>query len=434
MSSPTLEGPRTESARVYQTGGPRSVFLLSLLCLAFFFDYADRFILSAVLPFIKRDWGLSDQALGLLSGVLSIPMAVLVVPLAVAVDRWSRKKMLAIMVFFWSLATLACAFTQNFTQLLVARALTGVGEAGYAPAAIASIAAAFSRKTRARITGIWDAFAPLGSAVGFIAGGYIGLKYGWRHAFGVMAIPGMILAFCFLFTRDYQTVSLDKTASDGTVQTARLWDSFLGLFRIPTLRYVWLGFAMNFAVNTSMMSWLPSYFHRFHGMNEQQAGNFAGMLALLVLVGAPAGGIIADRWMRKRPDARMRLSGISSLLSMAALLGALFFSQTVAFKPLLITFGIFSVAFLAPGAAVIQDVVHPGLRALAYGMNVLVLQLLGASWTPWLVGKLSDTWNLEKALMVLPLFGLVAGFLFLYGARHYEADLEKVERVEMFEE
>ena len=341
--------------------------------------------------------------------------------------------MLAIMVFFWSLATLACAFTQNFTQLLVARALTGVGEAGYAPASIASIAAAFPRHARARATGIWDAFAPLGSAVGFIAGGYIGLKYGWRHAFGVMAVPGMLLAVCFLFTRDYRTVELTERSVDGTIQKGRLRDGFIGLFQIPTLRYVWLAFAMNFAVNTSMMTWLPSYFHRFHGMNEQQAGNFAGMLALLVLVGAPAGGILADRWMRWRPDARMRLSGISSLLSVAALLGALIFSRTPAFQPLLIAFGIFSVAFLAPGAAVIQDVVHPGLRALAYGMNVLVLQLLGASWTPWLVGRLSDTWHLEKALMVLPVFGVAAGFLFLYGARHYEADLAKVERVEIFE-
>jgi MFS family permease len=428
------QNPELE-VKTYKPVGIRSSILLGLLCLAFFFDYADRFILSALFPFIKQDWGLSDQALGTLSGILAIPMAILVLPLSIAVDRWSRRKMIALMVFLWSLATLSCAFARNFTQLLIARAMTGVGEAGYAPASIASIAAAFPRQSRAKVTGIWDAFAPLGSAVGFFVGGYIGVHYGWRHAFGIMAIPGMLLALGFLFLRDYKTVPLgDPEATRSESKTLGFWSSFLGLFEIRTLRFVWLAFAMNFAINTAIMSWLPSYFHRFHGMNEQQAGTISGMLALLALVGAPGGGILADRWMRRRGDARMVFSGIVSALSALMLLAALLSAHTYAFMPLLIGFGILSVAFLAPGAAVIQDVVHPGLRAMGYGLNVLVLQLLGASWTPWFIGLLSDRWGLEKSLLVLPVFGLIASILFLAGARWYEKDLGNVKNIVLLEE
>lgn len=422
-----------DSTKVYQPGGLQAYYALFLLCLAFFFDYADRFILSSLLPFIKADWGLSDQALGLLTGVLSIPMAVLVIPLSVVVDRWSRRKMLALMVAIWSLATLACAFTRNFSQLLIARAFTGVGEAGYAPASIATIGAAFQQEARGRATGVWDAFAPLGSAVGFLLGGYIGLKYGWRHAFGLVALPGVFLAIAFMFMRDYKTVPLDDNAASARAKGA-FKKASAELFSIPSLIFVWIGFTLNFAVNTPVMVWLPSYLHRFHGMDEQRAGTMAGVLALMALLGAPLGGILADRWMKKSIDARMKLSGLTSIGSAVLLISALLLAHTPLFQPLIVGFGILSVAFLAPAAAVIQDVVHPGLRAVAYGINVFCLQLFGASWTPWLVGRMSDTFGLERALMITPLFALAAGVVFLLGSRHYEPDLARVKQVVLLEE
>lgn len=425
MRDATTSAPSRQG--VYETGGIKAYFLLTLLCLAFFFDYADRFILSAVLPFIKADWQLSDQALGALTGILAVPMALLALPMAVAVDRWSRKKMIALSVGFWSLATLACAFARNYNELLIFRALTGVGEAGYAPAAVAAIAAAFAYHQRARVTGIWDAFAPMGSAAGFILGGLIGTLYGWRHAFGIMALPGFLLALLFLFAQDYQTVSLKKT--DSTGETPRLAAAVGEIFQIPSLRFVWAGFTLNFAVNTAVMAWLPSYFIRFHHMNEQAAGKIAGGLALMALIGAPAGGIIADRWMRTRPDARLRICAITSAGSGVSLIAALLTAGTPAFWPLMVLFGLFSVAFLAPGAAVIQDVVHPGLRAIAYGLNVTFLNLLGASWAPGFIGWASDVWGLDRALCLLPVLALAAAVSFMRGAAHYPSDLSRVEKV-----
>ncbi len=428
MSSSNYAAPN-----VYKTGGTGSWFLLSLLCLAFFFDYADRFILSALLPFIKQDWQLTDQALGTLTGILAIPMAVLALPFAIAVDRWSRKKMIALCVFLWSCSTLACAFAENYEQLLLFRALTGVGEAGYAPAAIASIAAAFAWNQRAKVTGIWDAFAPLGAAAGFAIGGIIGAMYGWRHAFGIMAVPGLLVAVAILFTRDYKTVALDDNAGS-SFSVADLVKSTRSLFLIPSLRFVWMGFTLNFAVNTAMMAWMPIFFIRFQGMNAQAAGKAAGILALMALVGAPLGGILSDRWMKSRYNARMLVCAIASICSAVFLLAALVFAQSVLFWPLIVGFGVCSVAFLAPGAATIQDVAHPGLRAIAYGINVTFLNLLGASWSPGFIGWMSDSRGLNTALLFLPILGVIAALMFHQGSKHYQADMSNVKEVVLMAE
>lgn len=422
------------SHQVYKEGGRSAVVILTLLCLTYAFDYTDRMIVASLLPFIKQDWGLSDQLLGSLSGIVSLFIAIFVIPLSLIVDRWSRRKMVAIMVFFWSLATIGCAFARNYEELLLARALTGIGEAGYAPAAIAIIAAAFPRERRAIAVGIWDAFAPIGAAVGFIVGGYVGLHYGWQHAFGLVGVPGIVLAILYWFTRDYRTVPLEAVAEKTGNMAAALWSSIRQLFGIPTLWFVYIAFAMNIAVTTPVMTWFPSYLNRFHGMDQQKAGSITALLAMMLLVGAPLGGYLADRWMKKRSDARMIFSGITSLAA-AVLFGMAFlFPHSMLFLPSMVFFGILSVAFLAPAAAVIQDVVHPGMRALAYGLCVVCQHILGASWSPMLIGGISDHIGLERALLVTPVFGIVASVLFLVGARYYERDLGRVKNVVLLNE
>jgi len=296
------------------------------------------------------------------------------------------------------------------------------------------IAASFPQERRAIAVGIWDAFAPIGAGIGFLVGGYVGLHYGWQHAFGLVGIPGIVLAVCFWFTRDYKTVPLENTGAKAAGEKGTLWTSIQGLMRIPTIWFVYIAFAMNIAVSTPIMTWFPSYLNRFHGMNEQQAGNMTAMLAMLLLVGAPLGGFLADRWMKKRINARLVFSSITSLLSALMLAAAFLMPQSAFFKPLMMGFGVLSVAFLAPAAAVIQDVVHPGIRALAYGLCVVCQHVFGASWSPMFIGNISDHVGLEKALLVVPVFGLVAAVLFLIGARYYERDLGKVKHVVLLSE
>lgn len=419
----------------YKLQGIRALFLVALLCLTYLFDYADRMVVGSLIPFIKADWQLTDQELGSLTSVIYLTIALFVLPLSLIVDRWSRRKMISIMVFLWSMATLACAFARSYRELLWARAMVGLGEAGYAPAGTAVLAGAFPTQVRAKVMGIWNAFIPLGAATGFLAGGYIGQNWGWRHAFGLVALPGIVLAVLFWFTKDYRTVPLEGgTQAKGSRPLSTLGRSIRGLFRIPTLWFVYLAFAMNTAITTCLMTWLPSYFHRFHGMSQEKAGTMAAGLALLVLVGAPLGGFLADKWREKRLDARMVFSGLTSGISAILLAMAFLFSHSPAFGPLLVIFGILTVCYVAPSAAVTQDVVHPGLRALSYGLCVICQHLFGGAWSPMIIGGLSDRIGLDRALLVIPIFGIAASALLLVGSRAYVRDLEKVEAVTLLQE
>lgn len=425
--------PASPEGSAYQREGLRTGWILALLCLTYLFDYADRMVVGALIPFIKQDWQVSDRALGALTSVIYVTIAVCAVPLSIIVDRWSRRKMISIMVFFWSLATLSCALARNIGQLLVARAMIGLGEAGYAPAGTAVLSAAFPRASRARALGVWNAFIPMGAAIGFFVGGYVGKHYGWQHAFGLVALPGLVLAVLFWFTPDYRTVPLDNESDPGGVE-AGILRPVVGLLRIPTLWCAYLGFAMNSAITTALMTWLPSYFHRFQGVERERAGTLAGGIVLLVLVGAPLGGFLADRWMRSRGNARMLLAGLTSLASALLLAVALALAHTRALWPLFILFGILTACYVAPTSAVTQDVVHPGLRALAMGLCVICQHLLGGAWSPMLIGFLSDRVGLDRALLVLPVFGLAASAVLLWGSRGYVRDASRVKLVELVAE
>ena len=152
-------------------------------------------------------------------------------------------KTIGIMAIMWSLATALCALTGNFVQLFMARLLIGVGEAGYAPGGSAMISGLYPIDKRARMMGIWNASIPLGSAIGVLLGGIIAVKLGWKHAFGIVAIPGLIVAILFLFVKDYKTVDLSFIDKTGTRLRWRkkIWlGSFLQNRQLCLLILVWL--------------------------------------------------------------------------------------------------------------------------------------------------------------------------------------------------
>ena len=192
-----------------------SWYVFGLLFLLYLFDYMDRLVIVSLFPFLKLEWGLSDTQCGLLVSAVYWSILIFSFPGAVLVDRWSRKKSIGLMAVFWSLATLACAFTRNFTHLFFARTAIGIGEAGYAPGGAAMISALFPQERRAKILGLWNASIPLGSALGIVIGGFVAEHYGWRHAFGLVALPGLVIALLFFGIKDYQTVELVRTVIRG---------------------------------------------------------------------------------------------------------------------------------------------------------------------------------------------------------------------------
>jgi len=430
MSSPPPSEGATAGPASFTGGGMRSRAILIVLCLIYVSDYANRYVVSSMLGFIQTDWGISDAQGGWLMSIVLLFITVFAIPASILVDRWSRRKMISIMVFLWSLATLACAFTKSYAQLLAARAFLGLGEAGYAPAGSALLSAAYPEGKRARIMGIWNAFIPLGVGLGLAGGGLIAMHWGWQNAFGLMAVPGVILAVMAWFLPDYKTVRTGDAAS-GTGFGREYLRNAGRLLRIPSLVFAFLGITMNVSITTAVMHWLPIYFERVGTAEPGRGGIFAMPFFALVLVGAPLGGFLADAWMKRRRNARMILPAITSLIAAVTLFAA-FLQPGGPFQiPIMVLYGIFVTCFIAPAIAVTQDVVHPGLRALSFALCVIVQHILGDVWSPALIGKLSDDMGLEKAMLVIPVYGIFAGLFFILGSRFYARDLDRVEKVSL---
>jgi len=402
-----------------------------LLFLLYMFDYMDRMIIVSLFPFLRQEMGMSDAQCGLLVSAVYWSILIFSFPVSVLVDRWSRTKSISIMAVLWSIATVACAFTKSFSQLFIARTAIGIGEAGYAPGGTAMLSANFPREKRARILGLWNASIPLGSALGIGIGGFVAHHFGWRHAFGLVAFPGFIIAIIFYFVKDYKTIELTHTQKTVQKNTPgnhaeskmSLIDMVKQFTHNKTLLFNNFAFALNVFVTTSLLTWLPTYFHRFDNLAMDKASMKASSIMVLAIIGAPLGGFLTDLWMKKQKKARLLLPAISSILTGILLFAAFTFLQGKVQYIVMILVGICAVAFVPAGVAVTQDVVHPGLRAVSLSLNIIIQHLLGSSLAPIVIGKLSDMYGLDKALTILPVFGLAAGILLFIGAFYYQNDL-----------
>jgi MFS family permease len=427
--------PATPGAGTYSVTGKRSHAILIVLFLIYMSDYIDRYVVASMIEFIKRDWHITDAQAGTLMSVVLLFITIFTVPASILIDRWSRRKMVSVMVFLWSLATLACAFTKNYTQLLVARAFIGIGESGYAPGGAAMLSAAYPEDKRAKVLGIWNASIPLGVGVGLFAGGHIARHWGWQHAFGLVAFPGMLLALAAWFLPDYKTVRPESSERGGNDLRGFVAKG-LQICRRPCLVFTYLGFAMNVAVTTALMTWLPSYFERTGLAEPGTGGTYTMPIFALVLVGAPLGGYLSDAWHRRRPEARMIFPALTSLAAASMLLVALLNPGKGVQLYIMISYGVLATCFIAPAASVTQDLVHPGLRAFSYALCVIMQHMCGDIWSPWLVGMISDNIagdgsGLSQAMLIVPGFGMMAAVFFFLGSRYYSRDLALVERVEL---
>ncbi len=400
---------------------PWTVFWL--LFLLYMFDYMDRMVIVSLFPFLKQDMGMTDAQCGLLVSAVYWSILIFSFPASILVDRWSRTKSISIMAGFWSMATLACAFAINFSQLLITRTAIGIGEAGYAPGGTAMLSANFPKEKRARILGLWNASIPLGSALGIGIGGFVAHHFGWRHSFGLVAFPGLLLAIVFYFVKDYKTIQLTKKEKTGKETKMQFIDMARQFTHNKTLLCNNLAFTLNVFITTSLLTWLPTYFHRFDNLAMDKASLKASSIMVLAIIGAPLGGFLSDAWMKKRENARLLFPAISSLLTGTLLFIAFGFLQGNVQYIVLFLLGITAVAFVPAGVAVTQDVVHPGLCAVSLSLNIIIQHLLGSSLAPVVIGTLSDTYGLDRALMTLPVFAFLAGILFFIGSFYYKKDL-----------
>ncbi len=416
----------------YKLSNRSAYYIFTLLFLLYFFDYVDRTIVTSLAPFIQKEWGLTDTQSGLLMSVVYWSIVVFVFPVSILVDRWSRKKTIGVMALLWTFATVACAFTKTFPQLLVARSAIGIGEAGYAPAGTAMLSGLFPPEKRSRMMGLWNISIPLGIAVGIGLGGFIATHWGWRHAFGLVAIPGAIVAILFFFVKDYKTVELVKTDTCNTGQNQvkmGKMDIFREFINTPSLLFTNLGFVGCVFANNAVIFWLPSYLHRTTGVSISEAGMKTSVLMILALIGLPLGGWLADLWFKKRVTARLLFPAITTALNAIFIFVAISLLQGQAQYLTLIGMGILASAFAPAAIIATQEVIHPGLRATSYSVCVIVQNLLGASLAPIVIGKISDLYGIQVAMSILPVFLLASALLFFTGSFFYKKDLDNVQKI-----
>ena len=421
----------TEGQQGYLFSKRYSNYVFVLLFLLYMFDYIDRTIVTSMFSSIEADWGISHTQSGLLVSAVYWAIVILTFPVSLLVDRWSRTKTIGIMAIMWSLATALCALTGNFVQLFMARLLIGVGEAGYAPGGSAMISGLYPIEKRSKMMGIWNASIPLGTAIGVLLGGIIATRLGWRHAFGIVAFPGLIVAVLFLFVKDYKTVDLsffDKANKKIKMERKDMVREFLSK---PSIIFTYFGITAVAFVTTSLITWLSTYFQVERGLPQEKAGTLASSVMVMALIGAPLGGILTDRWRKTQFNARLLLPAISSLVSAILLFMALYLFRGAVQYVAFLLMGISIMVFISGATSVTQDVIHPGLRATSYAIAVVVQNLLGASMAPIVIGQIYDRTNIKTALAVLPFILMIGALLFYLGSKHYGKDMEKVTKVKL---
>lgn len=406
-------------------------YVFSLLFLLYMFDYIDRMIVTSMFVHIEQDFGITHTQSGLLVSAVYWAIVLLTFPVSILVDLWNRTKTIGIMAAIWSIATALCALTGNLIQLVFARALIGVGEAGYAPGGTAVISGLYPEDKRSKMMGLWNASIPLGTAIGVLLGGIIATRLGWKHAFGIVALPGFIVAVLFFFVKDYKTVDLSFTNSNNEKVKMKKKDMVREFLSRPSLIFTYFGFAAVVFVTTSLITWLSTYFNVTRGLSSEKAGTMASAVMLLAIVGAPLGGIITDRWRKTNIRARLLFPTITSLLTALFLLVALWLTSGTVQYIFFLLMGVTLAAFIPAAAAVTQDVIHAGMRAMSYAVAVVVQNLLGASTAPLVIGRLYDLYDIETALAILPFMLMLGAFLFYMGSRYYVKDLNKTAKIKL---
>ncbi len=421
-------GPTRGQARF----GFTILFIINVL------NYADRYVLFAVQPKIQAEMGLTFTQVGLLGSSFLFVYALATLPLGVWADRSIRKNIVALCVGIWSVATVLAGFTRNFWQLFSVRAVLGIGEAGYAPASLSLLGDFFSKEKRARILSYWSAGTLLGAAIGLTLGGLVADAFGWRYAFFIIGVPGLIAAFLAWRMIEPRRGAFENAEGEeneaGTVQAhGSFGKDFRGslkkLRHISTYWTIVAALVFSFFTIGGTSSWLSTYFVDAFHLSVGRAGLISG--AVLVgsgLIGTVAGGWLADFAQRRRPEGRLLVATLGFLVGAPLVLIALLIHSLPLFISVFVLAAISLSFCTGPLNAVIQDVIAPALRATAIGLSLLLAHLLGDAAAPLVIGTIADNSSLGFALTVTaPTFLFLAGLVCLLGLRTVARDMHRMQ-------
>ncbi len=413
--------PPDLAQRTEQRGYAWLVFALTFALMLS--DFMTRSVINAVLPLLKREWTLSDGQLGALVSAVPLMVGLASWPVSLLADRGGHVRSVTAMAALWCLATIGCGLSQNHTQMLMARGLVGLGEAGYGSVGGAILSSVFPAGRMAAILGAFQAAAVLGTVLGVALGGVIAAVHGWQAAFVLLGAASLIVVVLYPWlVREPSAALRVRHRAEPGARVLTVAGSMREVFakRSAVLTYVACGLQM-FVVGV-LGAWIPSYFARAYGLPADEAAMRGALVILMAGIGMVLGGVLADRTGKARPDHRLRTAAAYALVSFSLLTAAFTLPPGSTQMVLLLGGSLAVAAHSGVTAAVIVDLSHPALRATALATVVLFNNLLGLAPGPYFVGLLSDATSLKTALAVMPVVGLLAAACFLLAARRYASE------------
>lgn len=424
-----------------------ALFVLFLINALNFFD---RQIIGAVGEPIRKEFGLGDTELGALNVAFTLIYAFVGLPLGKLADKFARRKILSVGVLIWSLFTAASGLANSFRQIFLLRLGVGVGEASCAPAANSLIGDYFPAEKRAKATSIFMLGLPVGLALSFAISGTVARNYGWRAAFFVAGLPGLLCVALAFLIREPPRGGMETTDVGGKT---RAGSTFKNIVNTPTMRWLILsGVLHNFNLY-ALTAFITPFLMRFHGLDIQNA-NFVSMIiyGFLSLPGLLGGGAIGDWANKRRPDGALLVLTFAILFSIPFFFFALRaeagnywkFAALVGVSVAMMYF-YYSIVY-----ATIANVNEPATRGSAMAIYFMAMYLLGASFGPYVVGAISDYFThnaavaagisdfspaaiepfraagLRSAMYLVPILSVVLTLVLYAASRTVKKDVEKI--------
>ena len=411
-------------------------YALGVLVVVYTFNFIDRQILAILLPAIKAEFGVGDAVLGFLAGTaFALFYATLGVPIALLADRWNRRNLIALSLTLWSGMTALSGFAGNIVQLALARIGVGVGEAGCSPAAHSMIADYYPPEQRASAMGIFTLGISGGIMLAYLTGGWVVQNIGWREAFLIVGVPGILLALLMRFTvseppRGLSESRIDSGARPGIPEVTRF------LFRRRSFVLISVGSGMASFGGYAVANFFPSYLVRSFGMSPADIGIYLGLvLGIAGGLGFAGGGFVADRLGRR--GQRVALLGVAVALVTGWLFSVpVFLSGTVTIVlTLFVVPAVFSNFYLATTFALTQGLVGLRMRGVASALMLFILNIIGLGLGPQLTGILSDVLassfgadSMRYSLLVVTSISYpLAAISFALASRSIDADLARAD-------
>jgi len=398
----------------------RAVYGLTVLSFINLLNYLDRYILAGVMKKVQDEFHLSDARGGLLATTFMVVYLCASPVGGYLGDRLPRRWLIGAAVMIWSLATVASGLASSFALLVLARACTGVGEAGYGTIAPPFISDLFKKSERGRMLAFFYATMPIGAALGFVIGGAVGDAFGWHHAFFVGGAPGILLALMAFALPNPRRGAMDVEEHAPAPPKVPF---VAGLRSLVTNAQFWIATAgltlMTFSIG-GLSNWMPKYLEAERGFTGTEAGVFLGATTVIGgFLGTIVGGIAGDRLDQRMPGGGVALAGVGLITAAPFMITAVLTQNRALLFASLLAAQFFVFLNNGPLNAAVVNSVTPGFRTFAYGINTMLLHLLGDAASPTVIGFISDQKALGFAIILNAAPVVLAGVVLLLGLRAF---------------